>query len=281
MKNRFYQVLKILMLISTFNCFSTVNAQEPSGAQMSRIAKAQAQQERLFKDHTFTLSKTDPELFAIEQNMVLGELFSQGSLSDKQRILVLIASMVTLGDKQEVANWMQAGLNLNIDPIALKETIYQTAPYAGLSKVKQALEAANIVLQQNNIELPLEKQANVTESDRFTKGKAAQIATFGDAINQMHDNTLEEQKYLIVGHLSAWCFGDIFTRSGLSAQEREMIIFATIMSLGGADNQLKAHAQGNISLGNTKQNLFDVAALLTPYVGFPRALNAIGVINQI
>lgn len=250
---------------------------------MLRDTQAHVTQERLFKaiSNPSELSSTDPELIQIENRLVYGQLFYEGSLNDKQRILVLIASLVTTSSLDELTNYVQAGLNLQIPAVALRETIYQCAPYVGLGKVKAALKVANQAFQQNHIQLPLSAEGQVTEQDRFEKGKAAQIETFGEAINKMHDSTAPEQRYLIVDHLSAYCFGDIFTRGGLTPQERELIIFAAIMSLGGADSQLKSHAQGNLVLGNTQQNLFDVAALLMPYVGFPRALNAVAIVNQL
>lgn len=265
---------------------SSVFAQTTSGDNMSRSIQAQATKERLFNIQTSTtqgsdLVSTDPELAQIEDNLVFGELFYQGSLSDKQRILVLIASLTTTSSQDDLAQYIQAGLNLKIEPVALKEAIYQCAPYVGLSKVKEALKTANRIFVQNKIQLPLPKQSQVTEENRFAKGKEAQTATFGDAIDAMHKAAASDQRYLIVDHLSAYCFGDIFTRSGLSHAERELVIFAAIISLGGADGQAKAHAQGNLTMGNTKQNLFDTAALLMPYIGFPRTLNATAIVNQL
>lgn len=273
----------LLLGLGTALVFSTLfNDAFAAGEDMSRSQKAQQTQERLFKqDLTSELSKTDPELAQIEANLVYGELFYQGSLSDHQRILVLLSSLVTTQSLDDLKNYVQAGLNLNMEPVAIKEAIYQCAPYVGLAKVKAALKVVNEVFTANKIELPLPSQAQVTEDNRFEKGKAAQVATFGDAIDKMHAAAKEDQRYLIVDHLSAYCFGDIFTRSGLSHQDRELIIFAAILSLGGADSQVKSHAQGNLAVGNTSQNLFDVAALLMPYLGFPRTLNAVNIVNQL
>lgn len=271
------------ILIFSSQCSDAFAAAE--GEKMSRPQQAQATIERLFNQNGSTyqsdLSKTDPELAQIEENLVYGELFYQGSLTDKQRILVLLSSMVTTQNLDDLRNFVQAGLNLNIEPAAIKEAVYQCAPYVGLGKVKAALKVVNEVFAANKIELPLPSQSQVNEDNRFAKGKEAQVSTFGDAIEKMHQSTKEEQKYLIVDHLSAYCFGDIFTRKGLSHQERELIIFAAILSLGGADSQVKSHAQGNLAVGNTSQNLFDVAALLMPYIGFPRTLNAVAAVNQL
>jgi 4-carboxymuconolactone decarboxylase len=54
-----------------------------------------------------------------------------------------------------------------------------------------------------------------------------------------------------------------------------------LLSLGGCEPQLKGHIQGNIHLGNTKDVLLSVVTQLLPYVGYPRALNAIRCLNEV
>ena len=90
------------------------------------------------------------------------------------------------------------------------------------------------------------------------------------------DNQLHLQKYL-----SANCFGDYLTRNGLNIETRELLTFAMILSLGGCESQLKGHIQGNVNVGNDKEVLISVVTQLLPYVGYPRALNAIRCINEV
>ena len=53
-----------------------------------------------------------------------------------------------------------------------------------------------------------------------------------------------------------------------------------LAALGGADAQLHPHAQGNLKVGNTVER--QIAAMIDrlPYIGFPRALNAIRAITE-
>lgn len=53
------------------------------------------------------------------------------------------------------------------------------------------------------------------------------------------------------------------------------------MSLGGCEPQLKGHIQGNLNIGNDKDVLLSVITLLIPYIGYPRALNALRCINEV
>ena len=74
--------------------------------------------------------------------------------------------------------------------------------------------------------------------------------------------------------LSAFCFGDVYTRKGLDLRTREILTFCIISSLGGCESQIKSHVQGNVNVGNTKENLIDALTCCLPYIGFPRTERA-------
>ncbi|RTZ25231.1 carboxymuconolactone decarboxylase family protein, partial [Campylobacter coli] len=45
------------------------------------------------------------------------------------------------------------------------------------------------------------------------------------------------------------------------------------------DNQVKAHISGNLNMGQSREDLLNIIAALIPYIGSPRALNAIAVLD--
>ena len=103
---------------------------------------------------------------------------------------------------------------------------------------------------------------------------------FGDAILSLHSNAAPNQKH-IQNFLSANCFGDFYTRKGLDLKTRELLTFIMLISLGGAEPQAIAHANANIKMGNSKDMLLEAVTQCLPYIGYPRTLNAITIINNI
>lgn len=77
------------------------------------------------------------------------------------------------------------------------------------------------------------------------------------------------------------CFGDYYTRNGLNGQEREMITFCFFLAQGGCENQLRGHTAGNFGVGNGKEKLYSVVEQCMPYIGYPRSLNAMSIIDEI
>jgi 4-carboxymuconolactone decarboxylase len=141
------------------------------------------------------------------------------------------------------------------------------------------LHATNEVLKQRGIELPLAGQSTTSPDTRFEKGLAIQKQILGDRIDQLYAQSPEDELH-IQKHLSANCFGDYQTRTGLDLKLRELLSLSMLASLGGCEPQLAGHVPANLAVGNDRKVLIDTVTQLLPFIGYPRTLNALRVINE-
>jgi 4-carboxymuconolactone decarboxylase len=81
--------------------------------------------------------------------------------------------------------------------------------------------------------------------------------------------------------LTANCFGDYLTRSGIDIPTRELLTFSMLLALGGCDPQVKGHVAANCHVGNDRSRLIDVVTQLLPFIGYPRTLNALRTIDEV
>ena len=77
------------------------------------------------------------------------------------------------------------------------------------------------------------------------------------------------------------CFGDYYTRTGLDLRTRELLTFALLVPLGGCEPQAKGHVAANLSVGDNRGVLLSVITQLLPFIGYPRTLNALRVIDEV
>ncbi|HIT02373.1 MAG TPA: carboxymuconolactone decarboxylase family protein [Candidatus Enterenecus merdae] len=165
-------------------------------------------------------------------------------------------------------------LDDGLSPVAVKEIVYQAVDYLGMGRVLPFLEAVNRVLTARGVDLPLPGQATTTLDNRLERGAQTQADIFGPQM-------LEAWKSGPVNRwLAANCFGDYYTRTGLSLPQREMITFCSLAAQGGCEPQLIGHAKGNLNLGNDQDFLMRVVCQCLPYIGYPRSLNAITCIQK-
>jgi 4-carboxymuconolactone decarboxylase len=247
---------------------------------MDRVEKSKEKYKQLFGDGVPASYATDPDFQDILSRFIFGEVFYQGNLDDKQRELITLVVLVTNQTLPQLKAHVSAALSVGLTPIEIKEAVYQCAPYIGFPKTLNAINEVNEVFKSKNIELPIESQKKVDEENRFEKGLSVQVQIFGDVIGKMRETAPSNQMH-IQDYLSAFCFGDFYTRGGLDLKTRELLTFCIVSSLGGCESQVKSHVQGNKNVGNDKETLITVITHCLPYMGFPRTLNALACVNEI
>lgn len=247
---------------------------------MERIEKSKEKYKQLFGDGMPAAYATDPDFQDILSHFIFGEVFYQGNLDDKQRELITLVVLATNQTLPQLKAHVAAALNVGLTPIEIKEAVYQCAPYIGFPKTLNAINEVNEVLKSKNITLPIESQKQVDEDNRFDKGLSVQVEIFGKTIAKMQESTPSNQIHM-QEYLSAFCFGDFYTREGLDLKTRELLTLCIISTLGGCESQVKSHVVGNKNVGNDKETLITAITHCLPYMGFPRTLNALNCINEI
>ena len=53
-----------------------------------------------------------------------------------------------------------------------------------------------------------------------------------------------------------------------------------LVALGGCEPQVKGHVAANLRVGNDRTTLLAVLTQLLPFIGYPRALNGLRVLNE-
>ncbi|EFP61553.1 carboxymuconolactone decarboxylase family protein [Erysipelotrichaceae bacterium AF15-26LB] len=246
---------------------------------MNRIEKAKQMEKAHFPKVSFL--QEDPEMQQIMKLHLFADVYGHGTLDFTMREYITLAVMAANNAEELITDHVKALLETGTPPQLILEVIYQIIPYAGLLKAHQALNYVHQALQElTNPEEP-EIGSTVTEETRFQKGFDAQCSVFSqDAIQGGHDAAAIDLKHM-QRYLSAHCFGDFYTRKGLDMRQRELLTFCTIASLGGCENQLRAHAKANLQAGNTRATLIEAITQCQPYIGFPRTLNAIQIIEEV
>ena len=222
----------------------------------------------------------DPELAAVMKKYIYADIMRQAKISTTERKLVEIVVLTTNQNHKFLSRVTGEALALGVKPLEIREALYHVAPYIGFPKVFEALDVVNEVFTAKGIKLPLENQGTTNDADRFEKGLAFQVNAYGDRINKMRDATPDYQKHL-QDDLSAFCFGDTYTRGTLDMKTREMVTMAVIGTLGTAEAQYKSHVLGTLEAGATNEEVIGVITTMNPYIGFPRTLNALRIANEV
>jgi 4-carboxymuconolactone decarboxylase len=242
---------------------------------------ARRNHDELFPGRVSTLAQTDPELIEYFDNFAFDEVLRDSGLDTRTRLMVQLASMIACQAVSEYRLMVGAALTVGVTPVEVKEIVYQAVPYVGMAKVFDFLHATNDVLTQRGVALPLPRQSTTTPQTRFEKGLAVQKEIVGaDRVDTLYASAPDDEQH-IQRYLSANCFGDHLTRTGIDVPTRELLTFAMLVSLGGCEPQVKGHVAANLNVGNERARLLDVLTQLIPFIGYPRTLNALRVLDEV
>ena len=219
---------------------------------------------------------TDPEFAERFEHFAFNEVPNEESqqLDEKTRYMAILAALIGCQGVDAYRETLPKALENGITPIIAKEIVYQATDYLGFGRMLPFLNVTNKVFAERGVKLPLDGQATTTLDNRLEKGIEAQAEIFGEQMKEAWK----------ASHINRWlaanCFGDYYTRKGLTLAERELITFCFLMAQGGCEPQLIAHSKGNIKMGNDKTFLIKVVSQCLPYIGYPRSLNAISCVGK-
>jgi 4-carboxymuconolactone decarboxylase len=230
---------------------------------------ARKNHDELFPGHVSRLAATDPELIEYFDNFAFDEVLRHGRLPIRTRLMVVLASLIACQALDEYRVMLSAALTVGVSPVEIKEIVYQAVPYVGMGKVFDFLHATNDVLADRSVEMPLPGQSTTTTEDRAEKGLAVQKKIIGaDAVDALYEGAPEDQRH-IQRYLSANCFGDHYTRTGVDIATRELLTFAILVAPGGCEPQVRGRVAANVNVGNDRARLIEVVTQLLPYIGYP------------
>ena len=222
---------------------------------------ARARTTRSFSpDHVSTLAVTDPELIEIFDNFAFDEVLRHGNLDTRTRLMVQLASMIACQALREYRVMLGAALTVGVTPVEVKEIVYQAVPYVGMAKVFDFIHATNEVLTERGIAVAPAGPVHDHARDPRGEGPRGPEADHRERCRREALRLRARRPACTSSaYLSANCFGDHYTRTGIDVPTRELLTFSMLVSLGGCEAQVKGHVAANLNVGNDRARLIDVA----------------------
>ncbi|MDN4617268.1 carboxymuconolactone decarboxylase family protein [Paenibacillus sp. PsM32] len=117
-------------------------------------------------------------------------------------------------------------------------------------------------------------------NDRYTQGWNKLVEVDGEAGQRVIDSLAsiapDLGKYII-----EFAFGDIYSRDTLTLQQRELITISSLITQGDCAAQLTVHLNASLNVGITPTEIVETIIHCSPYIGFPRVLNAMNIAKDV
>ncbi len=274
------KILTLFLALILSQNFIFAAAVQNEDKNMTRTDICKKNYKTLFGGEALTPTGDDPEMMAILQNYIFGEVFTVGELDIKTRELITVTSLAVQQTLPQLKAHTNGALNAGATPIELREAIYQLAPFIGFPKTLNALGVLNEVFKERGIQTPLKSTATVKEEERYQKGYEIQNPLYGDEIKQSMEGLPDDMGADVARFLTEVCFGDFYTREGLDVKTRELLFISALVTTGNTTT-LKSHIKGSIKAGNSKETVTAAIIQVLPYVGFPNTLAALRTLKEV
>ncbi|MBC9713147.1 carboxymuconolactone decarboxylase family protein [Streptomyces sp. TRM66268-LWL] len=118
------------------------------------------------------------------------------------------------------------------------------------------------------------------ESDRYARGFATLRRISGErgaeTVRSLQDIAPDLGRFIV-----EFAFGDIYSRPGLDPQQRQLVTIGALTAQGDTAPQLDFHIDAALRVGVRPAEVVEALIHIVPFMGFPRALNAIGVARKV
>ena len=220
-------------------------------------------------------AQADPELYALMQRAYGVDVRNIGQLATDAGWTEQI-TLVSLSG----ATHARAALDAGVTPIELREAIYLVAPFAGFPKVLNAMGVVNQVFSERGVSLPLPDQGTTTPETRHQVGHDIQWKLYEGGIARAMSGLPGNMGQQMADLLTDVCFGDIYSRNGLSLQMHELLTYVVLTVLQ-APSQLHSHFMGCLKAGNTPETIVAAVINCMPHIGFPATINTLRIIVEV
>ena len=213
-------------------------------------------------------------------DVVMGDVWARPQLSRRDRSLIVISVLATIGSTEELSLHTQVGLNNGLTRTEIEELVLHVAAYAGFP---MAMQASRVVT---------DRFCQIAGVDRLPERTGAEDLDDAERRLRAHDvrksltggrcaADVDADYAAMVEHLGDvgmiayhWAFGDLWSRDELNRRDRSLIVIAILTVLSRID-ELAFHVPAGLNHGLSREEIEEIMVQMTIYGGIPRAVEGI------
>jgi 4-carboxymuconolactone decarboxylase len=218
------------------------------------------------------VKEVTPQLYDYTTQLLFGEVWKRPQLKSRDRSLITLSALIANGQSAQLTGHINLALDNGLKPGEISALITHLAFYAGWPNAMSATGVAHQVFTERKIAhdaivLPAAEPLEFDAASETKRRAAVQSATEGVA-PKLGDYTNDV------------LFADLWRDPGLTARDRSLVTVASLIAQGQAP-QLPFHLNRAMDNGLTRTEASEVVTHLAFYVGWPKAMSAVGVFKEV
>jgi 4-carboxymuconolactone decarboxylase len=223
-----------------------------------------------------------PGLRNLTDEMVFGRVWARPGLALEDRMLATLSALTAMQYLPQLAEFVGAALHIGLRPRLLQEVMLHCAMYAGMPSAINSLEVVGAVLDEQSLPRP---EVDLTHQELSLEA----LMERGEQVKQMlhaeraaagYANAESAASGLYGSVATQYLYGEIWERPGMTVRERMICSVAAFTALR-MESQQRKFFRSALNVGLTSSEVVEVITQTGPYSGFPSALNAVTVAEEV
>lgn len=225
-------------------------------------------------------SGTVPGVRQLTAEAVFGAVWARPGLDMRYRMIGTLSVLSVLQRLPQLRTYLHSALTIDLNAREIQEIFVQCGIYGGFPTMVNALDLARDVFEERGVTVP-----DVAIPER----SLAELEAQGRVIRQELQGVHGQTGYALNSTPPAadlfqlalqYGYGEIWQRPGLERKGRMVCAVSAFTALW-CEPQLRGFLHAAINVGFRKEEVLEILIQTAPYGGFPRALNAVALANDI
>ena len=220
-----------------------------------------------------------PGLDNLIDEVVFGRVWSRPGLSLHDRMLATLSALTSKQYLPKLAKYVRAALHLEMSPRLIQEVMLHCSMYSGIPTALTSLAVVSDVFDEQGIAHP---QAELTEcslEELQSQGEETMLALHGERAlaGYAAPNSAASELY---ASAIQYLYGEIWNRPGIDRRQR-MVCSVAAFTATQMESQQRKFFRSAQNVGLSRTEIMEIITQTGPYSGFPPALNALTIAEQV
>jgi 4-carboxymuconolactone decarboxylase len=213
-----------------------------------------------------------PHFAKVTREVLFSDVWQRADLSPRDRSLLTCAAVTALNRAEYLGFHGRRALDNGVTPRELAETVAHLAFYCGWPMATAAAFELHPIWQERGIAPGDVASLDAPLLDLEPEAEAARLNTVATFVAPTSAGLAKDTDDVL--------FADLWRRQDLAPRDRSLITVTALIAMGQPE-QLGFHVNRAMDNGLTEAELGGVLSHLAYYVGWPRAMSAVGAVRAI
>ncbi len=218
----------------------------------------------------------------LADEVVFGRVWARPGLPIEDRALATLSALTSMQYLPQLRTYIGVALHLGHSPQVVQEVMLHCAMYAGMPTALNSLDVVGSVLDERSFARPtIDPAWNELELDQLAaRGDAMKETLHRERADAGYASTDSAASEVYATVATDYLYGEVWERPGPTVRQRMICSVAAFTSLRMESQQRKFFRSAR-NVGLSRNEIIEVIAQTGPYSGFPSALNAITVAEEV